>query len=127
MSSVGSPTYALAKEIARFFSPLAGASKSYVKNSEHLVVKIENTALNSCDLLVSFDVKSLFTSVPINEEMSEVATLLLANSSLEDRTTMSPATICRLTELCLHATYFEFQEVFMSRWMELLWVPLSPQ
>ena len=83
-------------------------------------VKIENTSLNSCNLLISFNVKSLFTSVLIDEAMSKVAALLLADSSLEDRTTMSPETICRRTELCLCTTYFEFQEVFTNKWMELL-------
>ena len=92
-----------------------GLSKSYVKNSEHFAVKIENTTLNGCDLLVSFHVKSLLTSVPIDEAMSRVATLLLADSSLEERTTMSPATICQLTELCLRTTYFEFQEDFYKQ------------
>ena len=101
--------------MARILSPLAGSSNTYIKNSEHFARKIEDTTLNSCDLLVSFDVKNLFTNVPIDEAMSRVATLLHADDSLEDRTTMSPATICQLTELCLRTTYFEFQEEFYEQ------------
>ena len=115
MSSIGSPTYALAKEMARILSPLTGSSNSYIKNSEHFAKKIDNISLNSCDLIVSFDVKNLFTNVPINEVMSRVQVLLDADESLEDRTTMSPATICQLTELCLRTTYFEFQEEFYEQ------------
>ena len=40
--------------------------------------------------------------------MHEHIFVLLADSSLEDRTTMSPVTICQLTELSLCTTYFEF-------------------
>ena len=111
MSSIGSPMYALAKEMVRILSPLAGSSNSYIKNSEHFARKIENTTLNSCDLLVSFDVRNLFTNVPVDEAMVRVAMLL----DLEDRTTMSPATICQLTELCLRTMYFEFQEEFYEQ------------
>ena len=53
VSSIGSPTYALAKEMAHILSPLAGSSSSYTKNSEHFVEMIENTTLSSCNLLLS--------------------------------------------------------------------------
>ena len=115
VSSVDSPTYALAKEMARILSPLAGSSSSYIKNSEHFAEMIESTTLSSCDLLVSFDIKNLFTNVPIPETMSRVAALLHADNGLEDRTTMSATTICKLTELCLRTTYFEFHEEFYEQ------------
>ena len=68
---------------------------------------IESTTLSSCDRLVCFDMKSLFTNVPIPEMMSRVAAILHADNGLEDRITMSVITIFRLTELCLCTTYFE--------------------
>ena len=100
--------------MARILSLLTGSSNSYIKNSEHFAKKIDNISLNSCDLLVSFDVKNLFT---IDETMSRVAVLLDADGSLEDRTTTSPATICQLTELCLRTTYstLSFKRSFMNR------------
>ena len=115
VSSIDSPTYALAKEMARILSPLAGSSSSYIKNSEHFAEMIESTTLSSCDLLVSFDIKNLFTNVPIPETMSRVAALLHADNGLEDRTTMSATTICKPTELCLRTTYFEFHEEFYEQ------------
>ena len=41
--------------------------------------------------------------------------LLHAGNGLEDRTTMSATTICKLTELCLRTTYFDFQEEFYEQ------------
>ena len=41
--------------------------------------------------------------------------LLDAEESSEDRTTMSPATIFQLMELCLRTTYFEFREEFYEQ------------
>ena len=112
--------------MARILYPLAGSSNSYINNSEHFARKIENTTLNSCDLLVSFDVKNLSTSIPIDEVMTRVAMLLGADKSLEDRTTMSPATIYQLTELCLRTTYFEFREEFYERGWSCYGVPPFP-
>ena len=86
--------------MARILSLLTGSSNSYIKNSEHFARNIDNILFNNCDLLVSFDVKNLFTNVPIDEAVSRVAVLLDADGGLEDRTTMSPETICQLTELC---------------------------
>ena len=101
--------------MACVLSPLAGSSNSYIRNSKHFVTKIRNITLKSCDQLVSFDVQNLFTNVPIDEALSRVAKLLHEDSTLQDRTTMSPTTICHLTELCLRTTYFEFQEEFYEQ------------
>ena len=127
VSSIGSPTYTLAKEMARVLSPLAGSSNSYIRNSKHFVTKIRNITLKSCDQLVSFDVQNLFTNVPIDEALSRVAKLLHEDSTLQDRTNMSPMTICHLTELCLRTTYFEFQEEFYEQTdRAAMGSPLSP-
>ena len=76
---------------------------------------------------MSFDVQNLFTNVPIDEALSRVAKLLHEDSTLQDRTTMSPTTICHLTELCLRTTYFEFQEEFYEQTDgAVMGSPLSP-
>ena len=107
-------------------SPLAGSSNSYIRNFKHFVAKIRNITLKSCAQLVSFDVQNLFTNVP-DEALSRVAKLLHEDSTLEDRTTMSPTTIFHLTELCLRTTYFEFQEEFYEQtYGAAMGPPLSP-
>ena len=65
--TIGSPTYSLVKELAHILSPLTGQTSSYIKNSAHFVEQIREETINERDQMVSFDVQSLFTKVPIDE------------------------------------------------------------
>ena len=60
--------------------------------------------------MVSFDVESLFTKVPIQEALQVIEKKLHDDTSLEDRTMMSLSTICHLTKLCMESTYFMFED-----------------
>ena len=96
--------------MGRILSPLAGSSKSYVKNSEHFAVKIEITTLNSCDLhvLVSFNVSSLFTKISLDEWPHYY--LKTGAWRTEPLFRLQQPFVDSHTELFLHTTYFEFQE-----------------
>ena len=115
VSAIGSPTYSLAKEIAKILSPLVGRTSSYIKNSTHFVQKIRNTPLDKSDRLVSFDVVSLFTKVPVNEAMVVIEEMLENDESIDERTSMSPGEVCRLTSLCLRSTHFRFKDDFFEQ------------
>ena len=54
--------------------------------------------------MVSFDVKSLFTQIPIEDALVIIKERLESDDSLEDRTTFSVQQICHLTEMCLKLT-----------------------
>jgi hypothetical protein len=51
------------------YSPLSGKSKSFFKNSGNFVQLLKSVNLQSLDALVSFDVFSLFTNVPVDEDI----------------------------------------------------------
>ena len=59
--------------------------------------------------MVSFDVKALFTSVPIQPAITIIKKLLEEDQSLQQRTTMSVNNITCLLEFCLKSTYFTYQ------------------
>ena len=59
--------------------------------------------------MVSFDVKALFTSVPIQPAINIIKKLLEEDKELQQRTTMSVNNITCLLEFCLKSTYFTFQ------------------
>ena len=127
VSTIGSPTYGLAKVLARILSPLAGQTSSFVKNSMHFVRKIKNTPLDESDVMVSFDVVSLFTKVPVNEAIDAISEMLKKDETIDERTTMSPSEVCRLTALCLRSTYFRFKDSFYEqRDGTAMGSPLSP-
>ena len=103
VSCIGSPSYGLSKHIASLISPLAGRSVSHVK---HFINSIEDVTLEPNDLLVCFDVRSLFTNVPLDEVMFD---MLVKDESLLDRTNLDPNRITGLLELCLKSTYFGYE------------------
>ena len=59
--------------------------------------------------MVSFDVKALFTSVPIQPAINIIKKVLEEDQSLQQRTTMSVNNITCLLEFCLKSTYFTYQ------------------
>ena len=67
LASQGFPTYNLAKYLAEILKPLVENSEHHVVNSKEFISKIEQTTLDEDEILVSFDVVSLFTNVPVDE------------------------------------------------------------
>ena len=58
---------------------------------------------------MSYDVKALFTSVPIQPSIDIITKLLEKDPSLPNRTNMNIRQITSLLEFCLRSTYFTFQ------------------
>ena len=124
VASIGSPTYSIEKELARILSPLRGKTDSYIKNSHHFVHKLTETTIQDCELMVSFDVKSLFTQVPINEALEVIEEQLKKDETLEDRTTLSPLTITDLIKFSMSSTYFGYEGNIYKQLEEHQWVHL---
>ena len=62
--------------------------------------------------MISFDVTSLFTKVPIEEALQAISTRLTQDDT---RTAIPIPDICALTELCLRSTYFTFNSTFFEQ------------
>ena len=56
-----------------------GLTESYAWDSTHFLKKLGGLVLNPGDVMVSFDVVSLFTVVPIQEVLGHIANLFLAD------------------------------------------------
>ena len=67
------------------------------------------------ECLSSFDVTSLFTSVPIDPALNIIRDLLEKNEKLNDRTVLSVQNIMELLGFCLHNIYFSFQNKFYEQ------------
>ena len=59
--------------------------------------------------IMSYDVKALFTSVPIQSAINIITISLEEDGELQQRTSMSVSHIICLLEFCLRSTYFTFQ------------------
>ncbi|KAJ8911562.1 hypothetical protein NQ315_007943 [Exocentrus adspersus] len=77
--------------------------------------KLTTINLNPTDLLVSFDVVSLFTNVPVDKTLSIVKNKLENDSSFKDRTKLNVTAFMELLTLCIKTTYFQLENDFYQQ------------
>jgi hypothetical protein len=104
VSAVKSPTQALARYLAKILQPLTEVIPSYVKNSSHFVNRLQDFKIDHEDIMVSFDVVSLFTRVPVNEVMTFL-----------DSNDLVPKYVVELTKHCMASTYFIYDKKFYKQ------------
>jgi hypothetical protein len=69
-------------------SPLAGRSDSFVKDFGHFIELLKSVNLRGLDILVSFDVISLFTNVPVYEALQVIRSRLDNDNNLAELSVM---------------------------------------
>ena len=115
VASQGSPTYALAQYLADILKPIVGKTKHNIINSKHLISTTKHLKIGDNEFLVSFDVVSLFTNVPVEEACTIAKERLCSDSTLSKRTFLSPENIYDLLKLCLTTTCFQWREKFYEQ------------
>ena len=109
ISNRGAVTYESAKELARILKPLVGQSPHHVHNTQDFIQSIEGIQLQENECMMSFDVNSLFTSIPINPAITIIRKHLEQDKDLNQRTNMTVNHICCLLAFCLKNTYFQYK------------------
>nr|XP_058973207.1 uncharacterized protein LOC131799517 [Pocillopora verrucosa] len=79
-----------------------------VTNSVHFVSTVSNETILDNEIMVSFDVESLFTNFPIDDTVQAGLQKLENDPGLADRTTLTPAQIADLLTFVLRFTYFQY-------------------
>ena len=115
VSSISSVSYATSKELARILKPLVGRSPYHVHNNQDLLEDLRSLKLEKDECLMSFDVKALLTSVPIQPAIHVIQKLLEEDQDLKQRTSISVNHIISLLEFCLESTYFTFKGRFYEQ------------
>ena len=64
---------------------------------------------------VSFDIKNLFTEVPVEAALKVVGDKLTKDQTLRERTNIPVPQLVELTNLCLRSTYFQLGEEFYEQ------------
>ena len=127
VSSIGAATYQTAKELSKILKPLVGRSRHHIQNNQDFLQDLKSIQLASDEVMMSFDVKALFTSVPIEPTLKIIEKLLKEDHSLQSRTTLSIQHIMDLLGLCLRSTYFTFRGKFYEQVEGLPWAHPSAQ
>ena len=115
VSSRGSVTYGVAKVLSKVIQLLVGKFPHHIQSTSDFVSKAKGFILQPGECLLSYDVTSLFTSVPIDPALNVIKDLLEKDEKLNDRTVLSVQDIIELLGFCLHNTYFSFQNKFYEQ------------
>ena len=97
-------TYQLSKHLVFLLAQLVGKTPAHVKNSIDFASFISDQTLQQDQVLVSFDVVSLFTNIPVDLACRVAGTCLQSDESLRDHTMLSPDQILTLLGFCLLST-----------------------
>ena len=108
VSSRGAVSYNIAKELPSIFKPLAGRTIYSVHNTQDFADQMKTIKLLPDECITSYDVKALFTSVPIEPAIKIIKQHLEYDKELQQRTSMSVQRIIMLLEFCLKNTHFVF-------------------
>ena len=76
VSSCGSVTYGVAKELTKILKPLVGKSPHHINSTQDFVEQVRNITLAPGKCLSSYDVSTLFTSVPVGPAIRVIKDLL---------------------------------------------------
>ncbi|BHF79180.1 hypothetical protein SprV_0602229900 [Sparganum proliferum] len=106
VSLKGTQTYGLAKWLFRRLKFLTAESDTTVSSSAQFLEKLKGVSLHPNEVMVSFDVTSLFTSIP-QDLAIETIELLLQSKYDETENRLGRAQVLQLLKFCLR-TYFTF-------------------
>ena len=99
-------------EISRFLVPilrkLQGRSGLYVKNSKELKERVQRWDILDTDVIVSYDVKSLYPSIPIPAASTLVKKLLDETEAWKRVTKLSAESVMSLLGWTFEKTYCEY-------------------
>ena len=111
VSLPGSPTYELSKYLGSILQPLIKTSTHSVSNAVTFLQHIKNLKIEPDETIVSFDVVSLFTSIPLSTAKRITEELLTTNTSWTGKTNLNKSDLLDLLDLCL-STEFQFEGEF---------------
>lgn len=109
ISCVGSPTHDLSRFVNDILKNITECSQYKLKNSYDFISRIKNLILNEDEILVSFDVVSLFTNIPRGLAMEIIERKW---DSIRLHTDI-PLTLFReMLSLVMDSGYFKYQDKF---------------
>ena len=104
VSSCGSVTYGVAKELTKILKPLVGKFPHHINSTQDFVEQVKHITLGPGECLSSNDVSALFTLVSVDPALNIIRDLLGKYHTLKERTVLAVTDIILLLEFCLKNT-----------------------
>ena len=107
-SNIGSPTYQLSKYLAKILKYLCLNNDFVVNNSKEFAEFVKHQKLEANETIVSFDVVSLFTSIPVQFALEIIKRKLYESDEWKRHTNSQETEIVKLLKFVLNNSYFKF-------------------
>ena len=105
VSNIGTATYELAKYIGKIISPL-GKSNYTINNTAEFIKSLEAIKIPEGFQMISFDVKNLFTNVPLEDTINIIMKKVYEENVI--KTFFTPIELKFLLHLCTKEVLFSF-------------------
>lgn len=106
----GRPTYNLDKSLWKRLKPIIAGPEHQINNQLSFLEEFHGTNIEEDGIMFSFDIVSLFTSVPLDLARQTLQELLEHQRSEQEKS----SSICELIVCCLR-TYFTFEGTFCEQ------------
>lgn len=110
VSAIGSATYNLSKYVSDLLTPYVRQAPSYIANTTEFLKEVNDISIADDEIMVSFDVKSLFTNVPRKDAMQAIREVITKDSDFSSRNHIDTGAFLELLNVCLKTTSFQFRE-----------------
>ena len=110
VTCIGSALYNTSKFLTDILSPIQNRNGYSVANSLQFSKEISDIKIDENEVLVSFDVVSLFTAIPVDKACDYIKIKLEQDASLPSRTNLDINDIISLLQFTLSNNYFMFND-----------------
>ena len=107
VSYTGTPLYKISKHIANILTTYVSREGRHSENSKIFSEYVRKLKVKDDEILVLFDVTSLYTNVPIKETLVIIKTLMENDADLQNKTNIPPKDLL-ITEFLLFLFLFLF-------------------
>ena len=124
ISNIGTPTYQLAKYLAKLLSPLTN-SEYTVASTKDFIEKIKNVKVPNGHQLISFDVKSLSTNVSLQKTIDIILKCIYKNKEIN--ASISKKDVKDMLILCTKSDNFSMNgDIYLQIDGVVMGSPLGP-
>ena len=106
VSGSGGPTEKISQFVDHFIGPLVPLSRSYIRDSTHMIKILQNFKITPNMLLCTLDITSLYTNIPHDEGIQAIKELLAIDRDIQALPNNSY--IIELLQVVLTNNYFDF-------------------